>query len=128
MTVFRKILIKRAAALLPALAMAFALTACGGSADSRQTQKAQERQEEQKVQEPQKAQAGQELQEAQTAATADVAGQQSMGEEAGTKPSEGFTITDISGREVTFEKRPQTFVVANYILNFLLIGGGERVW
>ena len=127
MTVFRKILIKRAAALLPALAMAFALTACGGSADSRQTQKAQERQEEQKVQEPQKAQAGQELQEAQTAATADVAGQQSMGEEAGTKPSEGFTITDISGREVTFEKRPQTFVVANYILNFLLIGGGESL-
>jgi len=41
--------------------------------------------------------------------------------------TESFTITDISGKEVTFEKKPETFVVANYIFNFLLIGGGESL-
>lgn len=40
---------------------------------------------------------------------------------------EGFTITDIAGREVVFETRPETFVVANYIFNFMLIGGGESL-
>jgi len=36
----------------------------------------------------------------------------------------GFAVTDVSGREIRFEKQPKTFVVANYIFNFLLVGGG----
>lgn len=35
----------------------------------------------------------------------------------------GFTVTDVEGNEIYFEKQPETFVVANYIFNFLLIGG-----
>lgn len=38
-----------------------------------------------------------------------------------------FTITDIMGREVTFDEQPETFVVANYIFNFLLVGGGDSL-
>lgn len=38
-----------------------------------------------------------------------------------------FTITDMMEREVTFEKQPETFVVANYIFNFLLVGGGDSL-
>ena len=41
--------------------------------------------------------------------------------------SEGFTVTDVAGREVHFDRRPQRFIVANYILNFLLIGGEQSV-
>ncbi len=39
----------------------------------------------------------------------------------------GFTILDVNGTEVAFEKQPETFVVANYIFNFLLVGGGESL-
>mgnify|MGYP004453975579 CR=1 FL=1 len=38
-----------------------------------------------------------------------------------------FTITDVMGREVTFDKQPETFVVANYIFNFMLVGGGDSL-
>lgn len=38
-----------------------------------------------------------------------------------------FTITDIMGREVTFDEQPETFVVANYIFNFMLVGGGDSL-
>ena len=38
-----------------------------------------------------------------------------------------YTFTDIEGREMTIEKQPETFVVGNYILNFMLIGGKESL-
>ena len=38
-----------------------------------------------------------------------------------------YTFTDIEGREITIEKQPETFVVGNYILNFMLIGGKESL-
>lgn len=41
--------------------------------------------------------------------------------------AEGFTVTDLVGRTVTFVKRPERFVVANYILNFLMTGGAVAV-
>lgn len=41
--------------------------------------------------------------------------------------AEGFTVTDVMGREVSFERRPERIVVANYIFNFLLVGGGESL-
>lgn len=34
-----------------------------------------------------------------------------------------FDITDIEGRKVHFEDQPKTFVVANYIANFMMVGG-----
>lgn len=39
----------------------------------------------------------------------------------------GFTITDVNGTQVKFDKQPETFVVANYIFNFLLVGGGSSL-
>lgn len=36
-----------------------------------------------------------------------------------------FTVTDIENRTVTFENQPQSFVVANYIANFMMVGGSE---
>jgi len=38
-----------------------------------------------------------------------------------------FTITDIQDREISFDKEPETFVVANYIFNFLLVGGKDSL-
>ncbi|MDD5944564.1 MAG: ABC transporter substrate-binding protein [Clostridia bacterium] len=38
-----------------------------------------------------------------------------------------YTFTDIEGREITIEKQPETFIVGNYILNFMLIGGEESL-
>ena len=38
-----------------------------------------------------------------------------------------FTITDIQDREISFDKEPETFVVANYIFNFLLVGGKKSL-
>ncbi|GFI61395.1 putative protein [Clostridiales bacterium] len=38
-----------------------------------------------------------------------------------------YTFTDIQGREVTVEKKPETFIVGNYILNFMLVGGRESL-
>lgn len=40
---------------------------------------------------------------------------------------EVLTVTDLAGRTVSFEKRPQCFVVANYIANFLFVGGSQAV-
>lgn len=40
---------------------------------------------------------------------------------------EVLTVTDLAGRTVSFEKRPQRFVVANYIANFLFVGGSQAV-
>lgn len=34
-----------------------------------------------------------------------------------------ISFTDIAGREVQLDKLPKTFVVANYIANFLMVGG-----
>lgn len=44
----------------------------------------------------------------------------------------GFTasaisFTDIAGREIRLEKIPKTFVVANYIANFLMVGGADSL-
>lgn len=36
-------------------------------------------------------------------------------------------VTDLLGREVRFEKAPERIVVANYILNFLMTGGGDAL-
>lgn len=38
-----------------------------------------------------------------------------------------IAFTDVAGREVTLDKRPQTFIVANYIANFLMVGGAESL-
>lgn len=37
------------------------------------------------------------------------------------------TFTDLAGRQVTIETRPETFIVGNYILNFMLIGGADSL-
>lgn len=46
-----------------------------------------------------------------------------------TDQTEGFpyTFTDVAGREVTVDKKPETFIVGNYILNFMLVGGKESL-
>ena len=36
-------------------------------------------------------------------------------------------FTDIAGRQIVLDKRPQTFVVANYIANFLMVGGAQSL-
>lgn len=36
---------------------------------------------------------------------------------------ESFDITDIEGRTIHFDRQPNTFVVANYIANFMMVGG-----
>lgn len=38
-----------------------------------------------------------------------------------------ISFTDIAGREVQLDKLPKTFVVANYIANFLMVGGAESL-
>jgi len=38
-----------------------------------------------------------------------------------------YTFTDIEGRKVVVEEKPETFIVGNYILNFMLIGGKESL-
>ena len=35
--------------------------------------------------------------------------------------------TDLAGRQLSLSKRPKTFVVANYIANFLFVGGSQAV-
>lgn len=34
-----------------------------------------------------------------------------------------MTVTDLAGRTVTFTKAPERFIVANYIANFMMVGG-----
>lgn len=38
-----------------------------------------------------------------------------------------FDVTDIEGRRIHFEDQPKTFVVANYIANFLMVGGAPSL-
>jgi iron complex transport system substrate-binding protein len=38
-----------------------------------------------------------------------------------------FDVTDIEGRKVHFEDQPKTFVVANYIANFMMVGGAPSL-
>ena len=38
-----------------------------------------------------------------------------------------LTLTDLANRRVSLAKQPQTFVVANYIANFLFVGGAAGV-
>lgn len=38
-----------------------------------------------------------------------------------------LVFTDIAGRRVSIEKAPQRIIVANYIANYLLVGGGESL-
>lgn len=38
-----------------------------------------------------------------------------------------YTFTDVEDREITIEKQPETFIVGNYILNFMLIGGKDSL-
>lgn len=38
-----------------------------------------------------------------------------------------FTVTDLAGRTSTFDKTPERFVVANYIANFLMVGGSQSI-
>lgn len=38
-----------------------------------------------------------------------------------------YTFTDLAGREITIEEQPETFIVGNYILNFMLIGGEDSL-
>ena len=38
-----------------------------------------------------------------------------------------LTVYDVNGTEITFDEQPQTFVVANYIFNFLLVGGKDSL-
>lgn len=44
-----------------------------------------------------------------------------------TESSFPYNFTDIEGREITVEKQPETFIVGNYILNFMLIGGKDSL-
>ncbi|MDO4936583.1 MAG: ABC transporter substrate-binding protein [Sutterellaceae bacterium] len=38
-----------------------------------------------------------------------------------------FEVTDLAGRTVKVDKAPQRFVVANYIANFLMVGGAKSL-
>ena len=38
-----------------------------------------------------------------------------------------IAFTDIAGRQVVLDKQPQTFIVANYIANFLMVGGAQSL-
>lgn len=38
-----------------------------------------------------------------------------------------YTFTDLAERQITIDKRPETFIVGNYILNFMLIGGEDSL-
>ena len=39
----------------------------------------------------------------------------------------GFDVTDVEGRKVHFDAVPKTFVVANYIANFMMVGGSPSL-
>lgn len=45
----------------------------------------------------------------------------------GTVLAASFDVTDIEGRKVHFEDQPKTFVVANYIANFMMVGGAPSL-
>ncbi len=70
-----------------------------------------------------------EVSAAQSEEAAETAETEAKGPEAEGSEAEGplFTITDIQDREISFDKEPETFVVANYIFNFLLVGGKDSL-
>ena len=39
----------------------------------------------------------------------------------------GFDVTDVEGRKVHFDAVPKTFVVANYIVNFMMVGAAPSL-
>lgn len=41
--------------------------------------------------------------------------------------SPAFSFTDLAGRSVTLSKKPERFIVANYIANFMMVGGAQSV-
>ena len=41
--------------------------------------------------------------------------------------SGAFVITDVLDREIAFDQVPDTFIVANYIFNYLLVGGADSL-
>lgn len=41
--------------------------------------------------------------------------------------SAAIVFTDVAGREVRLDKPPETFIVANYIANFMMVGGAESL-
>ena len=38
-----------------------------------------------------------------------------------------FEVTDVEGRKVRFEDQPNTFIVANYIVNFMMVGAAPSL-
>lgn len=40
---------------------------------------------------------------------------------------EAISFTDIAGRRIELEKRPEKIIVANYIVNYMLVGGKESL-
>ena len=46
---------------------------------------------------------------------------------AGAAYAAAFDITDLEGQKYHFEKAPKTFVVANYIANFMMVGGANSL-
>ena len=60
-----------------------------------------------------------------TAAAETQTGTETDVQETDTEPL--FTVTDIMDREISFDQEPETFVVANYIFNFLLVGGKDSL-
>lgn len=39
----------------------------------------------------------------------------------------GFDVNDIEGRTIHFDNQPKTFIVANYIANFMMVGGAPSL-
>lgn len=40
---------------------------------------------------------------------------------------DGFEVTDAAGRKVSFDRQPKSFIVANYIANFMMVGGAPSL-
>lgn len=46
---------------------------------------------------------------------------------AGLSYAGAFDITDVEGRKAHFDEKPKTFIVANYIANFMMVGGASSI-
>ena len=44
-----------------------------------------------------------------------------------TREDGSISFTDLSGRAITLEKQPETIAVANYLVNFMLVGGAQSL-
>ena len=44
-----------------------------------------------------------------------------------TREDGSISFTDLSGRAITLEKQPETIAVANYLVNFMLVGGSQSL-